>query len=211
MSAWVWREWRRAPASRRDAPARVHLVRTLRASVPVRALRACALVACVLPACSAARDADAFRPLAVGEPVPAFTVPTLAGDTVRVGAETGVQPVTLVNVWATWCGPCREEFPELTRLHAEFAPRGLRIVAVAIDSEGAPVVRPFVAAQRASFTIALDPADAIRQRYFALGVPESWLVSGDGRLLWRQVGAIPAGAAAARAAIERAVQGRPGG
>lgn len=164
-------------------------------------------VAATVAGCGAARDAGAFRPLAVGEPVPGFVVPTLAGDSARVGPEAGRQPVTLVNVWATWCGPCRAEFPELASLHAEFAPRGLRVLAVAIDAEGASVVRPFVTERAAPFTIGLDPADTIRQRYFALGVPETWLVSADGRLLWRQVGAIPAGGAAARAAIAAALGG----
>jgi cytochrome c biogenesis protein CcmG/thiol:disulfide interchange protein DsbE len=182
--------------------------RAARARATARALRAGTLaLAVTLAGCRAAQDAGAFVPLAIGKPVPAFTVPTLAGDSARVGPGAGRQPVTLVNVWATWCGPCRAEFPELARLHAEFAPRGLRVLAVAIDAEGAAAVRPFVAEQGATFTIALDPADTIRQRYFALGVPESWLVSADGRLLWRQVGAIPAGAAAARAAIAAALAG----
>ncbi len=160
-----------------------------------------------LAGCTAAREADAFRPLAVGEPVPAFAVPTLAGDTARVGE--GRQPLTLVNVWATWCGPCREEFPELAALHAAYASRGLRVLAVSIDEDGAAQVRPFITERDVRFAVGLDPADAIRTRYFALGVPESWLVSADGCLLWRQVGAIPKGGAAARAAIERALGTAP--
>ncbi len=141
--------------------------------------------------------------------MPPIAVPTLDDDTVRVGRGTGRQPLTLVNIWATWCSPCHDEFPELEALHRAYAPRGLRVVGVSIDRDGAALVRPFVTDRGATFTIALDPGDAVRGRYLARGIPESWLVAPDGRLLWRQVGAIPAGGAEARAAIDAALARAP--
>jgi thiol-disulfide isomerase/thioredoxin len=154
-------------------------------------------------ACTRAGDAaERFRPIAVGEPVPELSVRTLAGDTVRIAPE---EPVTLLNVWATWCGPCVKEFPEMESLHREFGPRGLRIVAVSIDEGDDDAVREFVQQMGATFDVGRDPSGSIRRLYQGIGVPESYLISADGRLLLRQFGAIPEGGAAMRAAIAKAL------
>ncbi|HTK53656.1 MAG TPA: TlpA disulfide reductase family protein [Gemmatimonadaceae bacterium] len=145
---------------------------------------------------------EAFRPIAVGQPVPELTVRTLQGDSVRVAAGEGV---TLLHVWATWCGPCQKEFPEIEALQREFGPRGLRIVAVSVDEGEDDPVRAFVQQKGATFEIGRDPDGSVRQLYQSMGVPESYLISADGHLLARQFGAIPEGAAAMRAAIESAL------
>ena len=148
-------------------------------------------------------DDEAFRPIAVGELVPEFAVRTLEGDTARIAPG---EPVTLLNVWATWCGPCEKEFPEIEALQKEFGPRGLRIVAVSVDEgEDAPV-SDFVKAKGSTFTIGRDPQGTIRRLYQGIGVPESYLISADGKLLVRQFGAIPDGAESLRAAIEKALE-----
>jgi len=154
-------------------------------------------------ACRPNADRDeAFRPIAVGEPVPEYTVRTLAGDSARIAPG---EQVTLLHVWATWCGPCEKEFPEIEALQKEFGPRGLRIVAVSVDEGEDDPVLGFVNAKGATFTIGRDPEGSIRRLYQGIGVPESYLISADGRLLVRQFGAIPEGAAAMRAAIEQAL------
>ena len=145
---------------------------------------------------------EKFRPIAVGEPVPEFTVRTLQGDSARIASG---EPVTLLHVWATWCGPCEKEFPEIEALQKEFGPRGLRIIAVSVDEGDDDPVRNFVNEKGATFEIGRDPAGAVRRLYQGIGVPESYLISSDGRLLVRQFGAIPEGAEAMRAAIERAL------
>lgn len=156
-----------------------------------------------ITACKPDADADeAFRPIAVGEPVPEFTVRTLEGDSARI--EPG-QPVTLLHVWATWCGPCQKEFPEIEAIQREFGPRGLRIVAVSVDEGNDDPVKAFVREKGATFEIGRDPDGSVRRLYQGIGVPESYLISADGRLLVRQFGAIPEGAAAMRAAIEKAL------
>jgi len=152
---------------------------------------------------NADRD-EAFRPIAVGEPVPEFTVRTLERDSARIAAG---EPVTLLHVWATWCGPCQKEFPEIEAIQREFGPRGLRIVAVSVDEGDDDPVRAFVREKGATFQIGRDPDGSVRRLYQGIGVPESYLISGDGRLLVRQFGAIPEGAAAMRAAIEKALAG----
>lgn len=149
-----------------------------------------------------ADDDEKFRPIAVGEPVPEFTVRTLQGDNARIAPG---EPVTLLHVWATWCGPCEKEFPEIEALQKEFGPRGLRIVAVSVDEGDDAPVRDFVTEKGATFEIGRDPAGSVRRLYQGIGVPESYLISADGRLLVRQFGAIPEGAEAMRAAIEQAL------
>jgi cytochrome c biogenesis protein CcmG/thiol:disulfide interchange protein DsbE len=145
---------------------------------------------------------EKFRPIAVGEPVPEFTVRTLQGDSARIASG---EPVTLLHVWATWCGPCEKEFPEIEALQKEFGPRGLRIIAISVDEGDDDPVRNFVNTKGATFEIGRDPAGAVRRLYQGIGVPESYLISSDGRLLVRQFGAIPQGAEAMRAAIEKAL------
>jgi thiol-disulfide isomerase/thioredoxin len=154
-------------------------------------------------ACKPNGSEEAFRPIAVGEPVPEFTVRTLAGDSARIAPG---EPVTLLNVWATWCGPCEKEFPEIEALQKEFGPRGLRIVAVSVDEGEDGPVADFVKAKGSTFEIGRDPEGNIRRLYQGIGVPESYLISSDGRLIIRQFGAIPDGAAAMRAAIEKALE-----
>jgi thiol-disulfide isomerase/thioredoxin len=150
---------------------------------------------------NAERD-EAFRPIAVGQPAPEFTVRTLRGDSARIAAG---EPVTLLHVWATWCGPCQKEFPEIEAIQREFGSRGLRIVAVSVDEGDDDPVRAFAREKGATFEIGRDPDGSVRRLYQGMGVPESYLISADGRLLARQFGAIPEGAAAMRAAIDSAL------
>ncbi len=152
---------------------------------------------------------EAYRPPGVGDMAPAFAVATLGGDTARVGG-TARQPVTLVNIWATWCGPCKAEFPELQSLHTTYAARGLRVLAISIDTDDDAAVARSATSMGATFTIGRDPADQVRGQVAAVGIPESWLVSADGHLLWRHSGAIPAGDAGVRAAIDAAIGGSAG-
>ena len=179
----------------------------IRISPACRARIALALTGVTLAAaigCKPNADQDeAFRPIAVGQLVPELTVRTLEGDSARIAAG---EPVTLLHVWATWCGPCQKEFPEIEAIEREFGPRGLRIVAVSVDEGDDDPVRAFAQDKGATFEIGRDPDGSIRRLYQGIGVPESYLISADGRLLVRQFGAIPEGAAAMRAEIEKALE-----
>jgi len=150
----------------------------------------------------------AFRPLAPGDTLPPYAAATLAGDTARIAAGG---PVTLVNVWATWCTSCREEMADLEAVHREFGAQGLRVLAVSVDDGDAARVRRFVEHERLTMPIAVDPAGAIQQAYRVVGVPETFLVGADGRLLWRQAGGLHGDVAAVRAAVTRALAGAPAG
>jgi len=167
-----------------------------------RLLATICLAASVVACAPDGNDDERFRPIAIGEPVPEFSVRTLAGDSARIAPG---EPVTLLHVWATWCGPCEKEFPEIEAIQQEFGPRGLRIVAVSVDEGDDDAVRQFVKEKGATFEIGRDPAGSVRRLYQGIGVPESYLISADGRLLVRQFGAIPEGAAAMREAIAKAL------
>lgn len=156
----------------------------------------------LVSACSTPpRDAP-FRPLVVGDSAPAYAVRTLAGDSVRVGAG---QPV-LLNVWATWCTSCREEMADLATLDREYAPRGVRVLAVSVDVGDGTRVRRFAEAEHLPFAVAHDPAGVVQRRFQAVGVPETYLISGDGRLLWVQRGGLHGAPAAVRATLDSVVK-----
>ena len=131
--------------------------------------------------------AAAFRPLDVGTPAPAYAIRTLSGDSVRVGASG---PVTLLNVWATWCTSCREEMALLDSLQRELGPRGLRVVGVSVDQGPTSRVQQFVTTNEVHFAIAHDQPGDIQRLYQLVGVPTSFVIGRDGRILWRHTGNI---------------------
>jgi cytochrome c biogenesis protein CcmG, thiol:disulfide interchange protein DsbE len=129
------------------------------------------------------------QPVDVGARAPDFTAIDLAtGDSVSL-RERYEGHVTLVNIWATWCVPCRVEMPAMQSVYDSLRSRGFRIAAVSID-EGDPTdVRNFAAELRLSFDILHDPSGRIQQVYQTTGVPESFLLNSDGEIVKRVIGA----------------------
>jgi cytochrome c biogenesis protein CcmG, thiol:disulfide interchange protein DsbE len=154
-------------------------------------------------ACGDTPARDAFKPLTVGDAVPAYASRTLAGDTVRLGPS---QPVTVLNVWATWCTSCREEMADLNALHTQFHGRGVRVIGVSVDASDESRVRRFAEEQKLEFDVAHDPAQRVQQVYQVVGVPETFVIGTDGRLLWRHVGNLHPAIDSVRAVIERAAR-----
>lgn len=172
------------------------------------------LTTLLLLATTACADGDArdTRPAsaraAVGEPMPAYAAPTLDGDTVSLAALRGT-PV-LLNIWATWCPPCREEMPSLQRLHEAYAPQGLRILAVSIDNRGAAdAVRAFAEEYGVTFTILHDPDENVSRILRTIGVPETYLVGRDGVLRKRWIGKVDADTEAFRSEVVAALAEQP--
>lgn len=129
-----------------------------------------------------------------GEPVPTFRLRDLSGREVDLPRAYAGRPL-LVNVWATWCGPCREEMPELQRFAAENADNGTQVVGIALDEAAA--VSDFVRQTGVRYPILLDTpgtADAGVRLGNPKGVlPYSVLISADGRLLRQRIGPFAAG------------------
>src|SRR5204863_9720194 len=76
----------------------------------------------------------------VGSIAPDFELQDLSGKTVRLSDYKG--KVVVLNFWATWCGPCRAEIPDLITLQSRYGPKGMVVLGLSMDAEGAGVVRP---------------------------------------------------------------------
>ena len=96
--------------------------------------------------------------------------------------------VTLVNFWATWCPPCREEMPAMEALYKDYQARGFKIAAVSIDEGGEEAIKAFAQELGLSFDILHDKSGAIQGVYQTTGVPESFLVDREGRIVRRLIG-----------------------
>lgn len=127
--------------------------------------------------------------VAVGAKAPDYRVVDVENDdTISLRAHYRGK-VTLVNIWATWCVPCKVEMPAMQRLYDSLGPQGFRIAAVSIDQEGPDVVRAFASDLKLTFDILHDRAGGIQQVYQTTGVPESFLVDTTGIIMKRVIGA----------------------
>jgi cytochrome c-type biogenesis protein len=147
------------------------------------------ITALALAAC-ARSDAPAVATL--GERAPAYTATSLDGGLVSLADYRG--KVVLLNVWATWCAPCREEIPFLNTLHDAHATNGLAIVGVSVDASGSDAtIREFRSDFKMEYPIWLDPDERVQSTFLALGVPASYLIDREGILRWRHLGTLRAG------------------
>ena len=121
------------------------------------------------------------------QPAPAFQALRLDGAVAGLGDYRG--KVILLNVWATWCGPCRTEMPSMERLQRAFAGSDFRVVAVSVDQARSAVVRQFATDLGLSFDILHDPTGEIQRVYRTTGVPESWVIDRQGVIVKKVVGA----------------------
>jgi peroxiredoxin len=118
-------------------------------------------------------------PLKIGEPAPAFSLPTLDGDATELARLRG--RVVLVNLGASWCPPCLEEMPSLQRLHQKLSAEGLVVLGVSADDDEKDI-RQVLAKIPVSFPILRDPDGRMANQYRATGYPETYLVDKQGRL-----------------------------
>lgn len=122
-----------------------------------------------------------------GPPVaPDFRAQTLEGKSFRLSAQRG--KVVLLNIFTTWCPPCREEMPSMQRLADELADEDFMIVAVAEDDGGAPVVKQFGEEVGARFSLLTEPSGAVGQSYRISGYPETFVIDRNGAQLARIIG-----------------------
>jgi cytochrome c-type biogenesis protein len=157
-------------------------------------LRTC-LFGLALVACEGKPGAaDPAQPavLALGAPVPAFAGTTLRGEPVALADLRG--RVVLLNVWATWCDPCREELPELQAMYERLEPRGLTVLGVSTDAaRDFKTLRNMVAGFGLTYPIVHDERSRISAPYRIVGYPASFVIDRAGNLRWRRDGMIPPG------------------
>ena len=133
------------------------------------------------------RRSGGITPVGERKAIAELVLTGLDGKTWRMSEHRG--QVVLVNYWATWCGPCREEMPGLVRLSGELGPRGLAVVGVALDEGGEEKVRRFVEELRVSYPIAMP--EKLSQVEFGLGgLPATVLVDREGCVAKTYVGAV---------------------
>ncbi len=111
-------------------------------------------------------------------PAPNFTLPRLNGEIVRLSDYRG--KIVFLNIWATWCPPCREEMPAMEKLYQEMKGEAFEILAVSIDAAGAKAVGPFMKQNKLSFPALLDPKGMVKGLYGITGVPETFIIDKDG-------------------------------
>jgi peroxiredoxin len=139
----------------------------------------------------------------VGAVAPDFRVLDLAtNDTVSL-RERYRGKVTLVNIWATWCVPCKVEMPAMQKLYDGLSGKGLRIAAVSIDEADPTDVRNFAKDLGLTFDVLQDRSTAIQQAYQTTGVPESFLLDKDGVIVKRVIGAHDWNSSVNRALVEQ--------
>jgi thiol-disulfide isomerase/thioredoxin len=146
----------------------------------------------------------AFRPLLPGGAAPDYAALSINGDSVSLAALEG--DAILLNVWATWCIPCRDEMPALERLQRERGPEGLRVIGVNIDTQGDTQVRGFVEDIGITFTVLLDPRARVTRAFRTTGVPETILLDRRGFVAKRWIGAFDPFSNAAAREIDAALE-----
>jgi thiol-disulfide isomerase/thioredoxin len=144
------------------------------------------------------------RPPEIGEHAPPYRAISLGGDSVALERMRG--RVVLLNVWATWCHPCRTEIPVLQRLFERYGARGLEIVGVSVDARGEEnTIREFASDFGMTYPIWLDPDERVQSTFLAIGVPATFLIDREGVLRWRHVGPVRANDSTLVREIERAL------
>lgn len=127
----------------------------------------------------------------VGKRAPDYrAVSITSGDSVSIhDAYRG--KVTLVNIWATYCIPCRKEMPAMEALYKELGPKGLRIVAISVDENSEREIRDFVQEYALTFDVLHDNTGDIQKVYQTTGVPESFLLDRNGVIVKKVIGEHP--------------------
>ncbi len=135
---------------------------------------------------------------------PNFTLPTQNGDEIRLSDLKG--QVVYLDFWASWCAPCRRSFPWMNRLHKQIDPDQFKIIAINLDSDETQA-RKFLSNLPAEFTVAFDPKGLTAEAYQLPGMPTSYLIDQQGRVVSRHVGFLVSDTVKIEAAIQQLLQG----
>ncbi len=130
-------------------------------------------------------DANVIRFVKNPDAAPGFQVNDLEGKPLSLAEAKG--KIVLLNFWATWCGPCRAEIPDLVDLQKRYADK-LEIIALATDEEDADEVRRFVLKSGINYRVAMAP-DGVKREYGGIAaLPTSFVIDSQGRIVQKHVG-----------------------
>jgi peroxiredoxin len=142
--------------------------------------------------------------VSVGSPAPDFRAAALDGSGRVKGIADYRGEVVLINLWATWCGPCVIEMPSIQRLYDRYRGAGLRVVGIAVDDPPFEArIREFVARHRLTFEILHEGTGEIERAYQSMGLPATYIVGRDGRIRKLHLGAADWDSPANRAVVAR--------
>jgi len=117
---------------------------------------------------------------------PDFTLSDVEGRPVRLREFRG--KLVFVNFWATWCPPCRLEMPGMEQLYQTFKQTDFAMLALSIDRQGAQVVAPFMKELKLTFPALIDHKTEVARQYGLRGLPTTYLIDREGRLIGAAVG-----------------------
>ncbi len=138
----------------------------------------------------------------VGSPTPEFHATTLDGTARTKSIADYKGQVVLINLWATWCGPCVIEMPSIQRLYDRYRDAGLKVVAVAVDDPGYEQrILDFVAEHHLTFEILHEGTGKIEAAFQTQGIPATFLIGRDGRIRKLNLGAADWDSPANRAVV----------
>ena len=137
-------------------------------------------------------------PPAAMKTAPDFELKDVEGNLYHLSDAKGT--VRLVDFWATWCAPCREEIPMFKDLHAAYGPKGFTLVGIAMDDEGLEKVKPFVDDLKLPYLTLIGNEDVADTFGGVVGLPTKFLVDREGRIVDSWVGEVP------RAILEKRIQ-----
>ncbi len=147
-------------------------------------------------------------PVSAGDKASDFKLQDLTGKTVSLQSLRG--KVVFLNVWATWCGPCRDEMPSMETLYDEFKGNpDFVMLAVSQDTNQAAVL-PYVRKNGYHFNILLDPENTIGDSYNVSGVPETFIIDRKGRIVAHHMGAFDWSRPDVSEALRELLEAKPG-
>lgn len=150
---------------------------------------------------------DELAPVGVGTSSPGFSALTLDSVPMTKTLDDYRGQVVLINIWATWCVPCRVEMPSIEQLHQAYSGKGLKIVAISVDDPGTdPQIRSFVKQYGLTFEVLHDPGGQegrVSRDYQTSGYPETIIIGRDGIIRRKLLGAHDWNSAENRGLIDR--------
>jgi peroxiredoxin len=117
-----------------------------------------------------------------------FEVTLINGENFKLSEHEG--KVVLLNIWATWCAPCREEVPDFVELYDRYRDQGLEIIGVSIDKQGESVVIPFMEKYEVNYPIVIDRGTIMDKYGPTMGIPTTYIIGREGNLEYFAVGAL---------------------